>query len=242
VFAVRTDGTRGHALALGDYPAFSRSGSSLAFTRAGVWVARADGTGARRIVPRFAEYLTYASPTWSPDGTQIAYVRVDNGHETSELWVVNDDGTHLHGLTIVHFAESPSWSPDGRWIAYAGDGGLSEVRADGSARRLLLARDVTTPAWSPDGAAIAFQEQAGGAVSTWTLTLRTHALRRLEAHRGSAGPLAWSPDGRWLAFATTRSGAGGSFVQLHAIRLGGSLTAAIPGPYVQELDGLSWRR
>jgi hypothetical protein len=58
VFAVKADGSDGHALAPGDYPAFSTSGE-LAYTLNGIWVARADGSRRRHIVPRFAEYLTY---------------------------------------------------------------------------------------------------------------------------------------------------------------------------------------
>jgi Tol biopolymer transport system component len=241
VFAVRADGTRGHALAFGDYPAYSRSGASVAFTRDGVWVAKSDGSRPRHVVPRFAEYLTYAAPTWSPDGTRVAYVRVDNLHGTSELWVVGADGSKRHGLAAVHFAAAPSWSPDGRWIAYTGDGGIAEVRADDSRRRLVIDRAAAAVAWSPDGAAIAFEERSGGFSSTWVLAMRTRALRRLEGHRGAPGPLAWSPDGRWIAFTTARPDAGGLFVTLHAVTARGGKPVEIATTYAQSVDGLSWR-
>ena len=90
----------------------------LAFTLNGVWVANERGAHRRHIVPRFADYITYTDPTWAPDGEHIAYVRVDNGHETSELWIVRADGQDLHGLSIVHVADMPAWSPNGKWIAY----------------------------------------------------------------------------------------------------------------------------
>lgn len=241
VFAVGADGTGGHALGTGDYPAFSRSGR-LAFTLDGVWVAGSNGGHRRHIVPRFAEYITYATPTWSPDGRRLAYIRVDNGHETSELWIVRADGSELHGVAIVHAAASPSWSPDGRWIAYVGDGGLSEVLADGSGKRLLLKRDVSSPTWSPDGSRIAFASQRAGTVSTSLLDVRTGSLRVVEHHRGSAGPLAWSPDGRWLCYTTEHADAGGAFVQLHAVRVADGARQVVARAFVQHLDGLSWRR
>jgi Tol biopolymer transport system component len=233
VFAVRADGSNGHALVAGDYPAFSSRGT-LAYTLDGIWVAHADGSGRRHIVPRFAEYLTYADPTWSPDGTHIAYIRVDNGHETSELWVVRDDGGALHGLSIVHAAETPAWSPDGKWIAYVGDGGLSEVLADGSGKRVLLRRGIASPAWAPRGSVIAFQEQRGRRVSTWLFDVATRKLRLLDRHAGSIGPLAWSPDGRWLAF-TVRG-------EIRAVRIDDGAQRSITHTFVQAIDGLTWRR
>jgi Tol biopolymer transport system component len=239
VFAVRLDGSGGHALGRGDYPAFSRTGS-LAFTLNGVWVARDDGTRRRQIVPRFADYLAYASPTWSPDGRRIAYIRVDSGHETSELWVVDRDGKRLHGLAGVHAAASPTWSPDGRWIAYAGDGGLSEASPDGERRRLLLAGEAWFPAWSPNGTEIAFERSSPAAATTLLLDVATGAVRRVERHAGPLGPLAWSPDGRWLAFTTQRAGAGGAFVEVHALRVADGSERSVARTYVQSLDGLSW--
>jgi Tol biopolymer transport system component len=242
VFAVVADGTGGHAVGRGDYPAYSRDGRSLAFTLDGVWVARADGTRRTHIVPRFAEYITYTTPTWSPDGSALAYIRVDNGHETSELWVVRRDGTKLHGLAIVHAADAATWSPDGRWIAYAGDGGLSEVLAAGTGTRLLLHGEVAFPAWSPDGRSIAYEEQQGKRVAIRLLDVHSHVSRLVQRHIGSVGPLAWSPDGRWLAFTTQQADAGGAFVQVRAVRLADGAQHVVTRSFAQHLDGLTWRR
>ena len=240
VFAFSANGTGGHAIGAGDYPAYSHDGQ-LAFTLDGVWVANADGSGRRHIVPRFAEYLTYTNPTWSPDGDHVAYIRVDNGHETSELWVVRPDGRDRHGLAIVHFADMPTWSPNGKWIAYAGDGGLSEVLSDGSGKRLLLRRAVSSPAWSPDGRRIAFEEQTGQTVAIGTLDVADGKTRLIERHCCSAGPIAWSPDGRRLAFTVQRTNAGGSYFEVRTLVLATGAEHVLTHLFVQRVDGLAWR-
>src|SRR5678815_122970 len=68
-------------------------------------------------------------PVWSPDGSQIAFVRMGNLNES--LMVIGKDGTGLrtiatsdlfprnvpNGIVYARFA-SPSWSADGQRIAF----------------------------------------------------------------------------------------------------------------------------
>src|SRR6266516_4421246 len=73
-----------------------------------VWAIDADGTGLTRLThspgPDF-------DPSWSPDGTQIAF-RSERSDEP-EIWVMNAVGTGQHRLAA---GLSPSWSPDGSKI------------------------------------------------------------------------------------------------------------------------------
>jgi hypothetical protein len=72
------------------------------------------------------------NPTWSPDGSRIAFTGLSAG--VSNLFVVNVDGTGLRRLTDGRAAAlHPSWSPDGKSIAYVTDIGplsnFSELHA-----------------------------------------------------------------------------------------------------------------
>jgi len=76
-------------------------------------------------------------PVYSPDGRQILFTRELDGNATSDIWLVNTDGSKPHRVTSNPAREmDPTWSPDGKWFAFVrGDYGQPTIvieRADGS--------------------------------------------------------------------------------------------------------------
>ena len=114
----------------------------------GLWVVRADGSGARRITPDTweAQY-----PAWSPDGSSIAFTRVVPPDDFA-LHVISTDGS---GLRKVSRGESndnyAAWSPDGTRLVFHSErpegAGLWVVDADGSGERFLT--EGGEPRWDP---------------------------------------------------------------------------------------------
>lgn len=109
-------------------------------------------------------------PTWSPDGTRIAFLADDgypSGH--TEICLINPD---LSGLARLSDNEkggrTPAWSPDGTKIAHiarqctdifhCGRAEILVMNADGTGRIRLTYNELeeTELAWSPDGARITF--------------------------------------------------------------------------------------
>src|SRR6266516_7948027 len=78
-----------------------------------IWAMRADATHVRRLTSSPAMEF---DPTWSPDGSRIAYRHwPHNG--TSRIFVMTADGSDQRNLTRKD-AWGPDWSPDGRGIAF----------------------------------------------------------------------------------------------------------------------------
>ncbi len=107
------------------YPAYSRDGRWLAYTRAGdesgIYRKLADGSGsAERISPPgFDSALT---ESWTPDGSMVAFTNVAT---TTDVYLMKiGEPPQLFEAN----ASAPVISPDGRWIAYSSPGsGVSSV-------------------------------------------------------------------------------------------------------------------
>ncbi len=74
-----------------------------------------------------------SGPAYSPDGTQLAYVR------DGDIYVAAaSDGSGAHRLTTAGGSLAPAWSPGGRLIAFARRGAILTVRPDGSGERVVI--------------------------------------------------------------------------------------------------------
>jgi Tol biopolymer transport system component len=204
-------------------PAWSPDGSRIAFVRTleygpvgrrdqnlELFVMRADGSGVRRLTRYRQEDV---EPTWSPDGSRIAFSRRVGRTGLFAIHTIRTDGTGLRRVTaaLPGSPSSPVWSPDGRSIAFTLDQGTAEiplylVNANGARPRLVarVADMAQGPQWSPDGRLIAVTGLTGcggPCVISALYVVRPDGsgLRKLADNMG--GSLAWSPDGRWLAVA-----------------------------------------
>ena len=94
----------------------------------------ADGSGETQLTANIDS--VDGSPTWSPDGTKIAFLS-SRDIIFKEIYVMNADGTGVTRLTNNNSDDvEPSWSPDGTKIAFRserdGDGEIFVMNADGT--------------------------------------------------------------------------------------------------------------
>ena len=135
-------------------------------------IADADGAGAQTAL---ASREPIMSPSWSPDGTRLAYVSFENKKPV----------VYVHSLVsgqrqaVANFKGSnsaPAWSSDGKQLAVvlSKDGGsqIYLISADGSnPRRITNSASIDTePFFAPGGDAIYFTSDRGGSPQIYRMS------------------------------------------------------------------------
>jgi Tol biopolymer transport system component len=197
----------------------------LLFRDDGLYVVAADGSALRSIGVALEDVGSW--PSWSPDGTEIAFVSSysdDSDEEAARrltIVIVEADGPGTRTIKVKApkwctgfcrlYTPYFAWAP-GKDIAFVLVHGdlypqvLFAIRPDGTGQRPLSGnlKDVYVPAWSHDGRRISFTYR-GRSDQIWVAKSDGTGVRQVTRIRSKGGHLSgvfdhvWSPDGTQIA-------------------------------------------
>lgn len=225
IFVAHADGSNEVRLTNNDRldtdPAWSPDGMRIAFScfpdgfveggqnNSEICVMNADGGNTIRLTNH---PVWDNAPTWSPDGTRIAFhsSRSCKG-DLIAIHVMNADGSNVMQLTeCQNFVSLGSWSPDGKRLVYAsdrdGNAEIYSINADPSHQTNICKNPAEDrePVWSHDGRKIAFISNRDGKDSLFVMDANGNNQHKLISDIVSRP--SWSPDDRRIAFAATWAG------------------------------------
>jgi Tol biopolymer transport system component len=160
----------------GSNPNWSSDGNQLVFEKNyEIWTANADGTNQQKVdgVPWVELLIAEREPSFSPDGSQIAFFQSGDG-PLGDIWISPAKGGNPERLTFDnHFGGGPVWTPDGNYVVFSSQRGgsktLWKIRPGGVPESVLNGPgEDTNPEISPDGARLIYTRTR----NWWVLTVK----------------------------------------------------------------------
>jgi tricorn protease len=149
-------------------------------------------------------------PSWSPDGSQIAFISDKSGEE--ELYLISQDGSKpaeqiTNGGSAMRY--QPEWAPDGKRIAFSDKDGKLYVLTLAD-RKIVEVTDsprgqIRDYIWSPRGNFLAFtmaNDNQFASVFIWSAA--DGQLRRVTDTNFNSYNPAWDPQGNYLYYFSDR--------------------------------------
>jgi len=149
-------------------------------------------------------------PSWSPDGSQIAFISDKTGEE--EIYLIPQDGSKpaeqiTTGGSAMRY--QPEWAPDGKRMAFSDKDGKLYVLTLAD-RKIVQVTDsprgqIRDYTWSPRGNFLAFtmsNDNQFASVFIWSAN--DSQLRRVTDDYFNSYNPAWDPSGNYLYFLSDR--------------------------------------
>jgi Tol biopolymer transport system component len=225
--SVKTNITDSDATRKDVTPELSRDGSSVVFVRhyasgkTNLMVVKANGSGLMDVTPPAFDVQNIADPSWSPNGSQIAFSsNVDGNYDLYLLDLASGLTSKLTSTRTPVQNLDPAWSPNGKTIVFSRSGisllsaaaGLFELRLDSATRPVQLTKTTkgngdVDPVYSPDGTRIAFSSDRAGNDDVYFLNRAAFAVTKMTSTKDRDVQPTFSPDGTAFAYVSDRSGA-----------------------------------
>ena len=147
------------------------------------------------------------NPTFSPDGSQVAFTWNGEHQDNFDIYVKVIDGARAQRLTHDPARDmSPAWSPDGRLIAFVREGAVFLIEPTGGAERKVADIRVHDIEWTLDSKSLVVSAGTFRQCQLLLLSIETGKAKELTSLPGGQDvpqgdfKVAVSPDGLHLAF------------------------------------------
>lgn len=176
----------------------------------GLWISDADGFNK---IPLYGSSEPIMSPSWSPNGKQIAFVNFQkDGRQGLMVYDLDKRKTRNLNLYNEGLVGSPAWSPNSEYLAFTyiyrgnADIYLLQLHAD-KITRLTSHKAIDTEAvWMPDSEKLVFTSDRSGSPQLYQMDINSDKVQRLTYVGPENAQANISPLGKRIAFIHRKNG------------------------------------